>query len=132
MKLSDLIIIDLLFNGSNTGYDIVKNIDSGHKTQQVYREIKTLVDDGYITKETVRQVGKPDKQVCHLTEAGVKAADQLSVINPSDFKLTDFKMTNMSYQCVGYDIANDKKTHELYLRVMRMVEKRFIKHIARG
>ena len=69
-------ILGLINNGDKTGYEIMTVFrDSlSHfwtaQTSQIYRELKTLEQAGWITQTHVEQTGKPDKNVFSITPAG--------------------------------------------------------------
>ena len=69
-------ILGLINNGDKTGYEIMTVFrDSlSHfwtaQTSQIYRELKTLEQAGWIAQTHVEQTGKPDKNVFSITPAG--------------------------------------------------------------
>ena len=69
-------ILGLLNYGSMTGYDITRIFKDSlcyfwnAQTSQIYRELKTLKENGWAAVETVAQTGKPDKNVFSITESG--------------------------------------------------------------
>lgn len=78
MALSHAIMTALL-DDEMSGYELAKAFDvslglfwrASH--QQIYQELRKLVDKGQLEKETVAQQGKPDKIVHRLTPAGREA-----------------------------------------------------------
>ena len=42
------------------------------QTSQIYRELCVLEKKGWITKQTVEQIGKPNKNICSITDEGRK------------------------------------------------------------
>lgn len=69
-------ILGILNYGPMTGYDIKKVFDSSlnyfwtAQTSQIYRDLGTLNDKGYVTFHIVNQEAKPDKKVFQLTALG--------------------------------------------------------------
>ena len=69
-------ILGLLNYGDKTGYEIMTVFrDSlNHfwtaQTSQIYRELQTMEQAGWISQRHVAQAGKPDKNVFSITEAG--------------------------------------------------------------
>jgi len=69
-------ILGLLNYYEMTGYEIMEVFrDSLHffwnaQTSQIYRELKVLEAKGWVSKTTVPQQGKPDKNVYTITEEG--------------------------------------------------------------
>ena len=69
-------ILGLISNGEKTGYEIMTVFrDSlNHfwtaQTSQIYRELRTMEETGWIRRRHVSQTGKPDKNVFSITPAG--------------------------------------------------------------
>ncbi len=69
-------ILGLISNGDKTGYEIMTVFrDSlNHfwtaQTSQIYRELRTMENAGWISQRHVSQTGKPDKNVFSITQAG--------------------------------------------------------------
>ena len=69
-------ILGLLNYGPMTGYELKETFSHSlnyfwtAQTSQVYRELKTLETNGWVTEELVPQVGKPDKKPYTITEEG--------------------------------------------------------------
>lgn len=69
-------ILGLLNYADMTGYEIRETFQNSlnffwsAQTSQIYRELDTLTQSGWIQKQTVSQQGKPDKNICSITEAG--------------------------------------------------------------
>ncbi len=78
MALSHAIMTALL-EDDMSGYELAKAFDVSlgffwHAShQQIYQELRKLVEKGFLGKETVAQQGKPDKIVHHLTDSGREA-----------------------------------------------------------
>ena len=83
-------ILGLLNYGSMTGYDITRIFrDSlsyfwNAQTSQIYRELKTLKENGWATDETVVQAGKPDKNVFSITESGRQELNRWLISDSSE------------------------------------------------
>lgn len=71
-------ILGLLNYGDMSGYEIREvfkdslNYFWAAQTSQIYREIGALEEKGWILKRTVEQDGKPNKNICSITEDGQK------------------------------------------------------------
>lgn len=69
-------ILGLLNYGDMTGYEIRETFRDSlaffwkAQNSQIYRELHTLEQQGWIRMTTVEQIGKPDKNVCHITPEG--------------------------------------------------------------
>ena len=70
------VILGLLNYGDMTGYEIREAFESSLKffwpaqTSQIYRELIVLEKNKWIEKHTVEQSGKPNKNICSITEEG--------------------------------------------------------------
>ena len=71
-------ILGLLNYGDMSGYEIRQvfkdslNYFWTAQTSQIYREIGGLEKNGWIEKRTVEQAGKPNKNICSITDEGRK------------------------------------------------------------
>ncbi len=69
-------ILGLINNGDKTGYEIMKvfrdslNHFWSAQTSQIYRELRTMEQAGWISQKHEEQQGKPDKNVFSITPAG--------------------------------------------------------------
>lgn len=69
-------ILGLLNYGSMSGYEIREvfkdslNYFWTAQTSQIYRELIVLEKNGWIKKEIVEQEGKPNKNICFITDEG--------------------------------------------------------------
>ena len=69
-------ILGLLNYGSMTGYQIMLTFKNAlsffwtAQTSQIYRELQTLKNKGWVTDENISQSGKPDKKLFSITESG--------------------------------------------------------------
>jgi PadR family transcriptional regulator AphA len=78
MSLRNVLLV-YLASGASSGYDIAKGFrgsfgylwNASH--QQIYRDLASLHDNGLLSCETRPQVGKPDRKLYQLTEAGREA-----------------------------------------------------------
>lgn len=76
MALAQAIMASLITEGPSSGYDLVKRFDeyiscywmASH--QQVYRELRNLERQGWISAETIVQTGRPNKTVYSATDLG--------------------------------------------------------------
>lgn len=78
MSLRHVVLIALT-RGEMSGYDIAKRFDNRlsyvwHAShQQIYRELKQLTDDGWVSYRVVGQEERPDKKLYRLTADGQAA-----------------------------------------------------------
>ncbi len=69
-------ILGLLHYGDMTGYEIRTvfkdslNFFWSAQTSQIYRELDVLEKKGWIEKREMEQDGRPNKNICSITEAG--------------------------------------------------------------
>ncbi len=75
-------ILALLAKKPGSGYDISKHFDEELSCywkatqQQVYRELSKIEKKGWVSFETLPQVGKPDKKLYHITDSGWQVLTQ--------------------------------------------------------
>lgn len=71
-------ILGLLNYGAQSGYEIMVTFRDSlsyfwtANTSQIYRELQTLKEKGFVVDQKVMQEGKPDKNVFSITESGRK------------------------------------------------------------
>lgn len=69
-------ILGLLNYGDMSGYEIREVFNDSLNyfwtahTSQIYRELDVLEKNGWIEKQTVEQDGKPNKNICSITDEG--------------------------------------------------------------
>lgn len=69
-------ILGLLNYGEMTGYEIRETFQNSlnyfwtAQTSQIYRELAVLEEKQWIVRRTVTQSGKPNKNICSITDAG--------------------------------------------------------------
>lgn len=69
-------ILGLLNYGDMSGYEIREvfkdslNYFWTAQTSQIYRELGVLEKNGWIVKQTIEQDGKPNKNICSITDDG--------------------------------------------------------------
>jgi DNA-binding PadR family transcriptional regulator len=76
MALAHALMSSLLVDGPCSGYDIVKRFDeciscfwlASHP--QIYKELRSMEQQGWVGCETVMQIGRPNKHVYQITETG--------------------------------------------------------------
>jgi DNA-binding PadR family transcriptional regulator len=67
-------ILVSLSEQSGSGYELARRFDRSIGSfwsathQQIYRTLRVMEDDGWVTVATVRQQGRPDKKVCTVSE----------------------------------------------------------------
>ena len=75
-------MLGLLAEGDRSGYDLLKRAERSvahmwaPAKSQLYAVLPRLVEAGLAGRRTVRQTGRPDKQVYRLTRAGRAAVGQ--------------------------------------------------------
>jgi DNA-binding PadR family transcriptional regulator len=76
------VVLGLLAEGDRSGYDLLKRAERSvahmwaPAKSQLYAVLPRLVEAGLAGRRTVRQTGRPDKQVYRLTRAGRAAVGQ--------------------------------------------------------
>jgi DNA-binding PadR family transcriptional regulator len=72
----EAVVLGLLSEGERSGYDLLKRAEGSvgymwsPAKSHVYAVLPRLIDAGLARRRTVRQQGRPDKQVYRLTAAG--------------------------------------------------------------
>lgn len=75
MALPHAILVSLA-EQAGSGYELASRFDRSigyfwaATHQQIYRTLRTMTDDGWISVEVVAQSGRPDKKVYDVTDAG--------------------------------------------------------------
>jgi DNA-binding PadR family transcriptional regulator len=81
-------ILGLLANDELSGYELTKRFDRSvayfwqARSQQIYPELARLEADGLVTGRLVEQVGRPDKRLYRITDAGQRSLRKW-VVTPS-------------------------------------------------
>ncbi|MHA7275570.1 PadR family transcriptional regulator [Arthrobacter sp. Hz1] len=89
------VILGMLAVAPMTGYDLKKRFDTSVNhfwsadKAQIYRTLSRLVADGLAKVVTVRQVGLPDRQEHHITDAGRVALTEWLVSAPDPHRERD-------------------------------------------
>lgn len=87
MSLRDAVLVALL-EGESSGYDLAKMFDGSLAnfwlvtSQQLYRELDRLAEEGLIQGRVVQQERRPNKRMFSLTEAGRQAIAQYTTEPP--------------------------------------------------
>jgi DNA-binding PadR family transcriptional regulator len=76
MALAHALLASLLVDGPCSGYDMVKRFDekiscywmSSH--QQVYKALRELESQGWVSSETITQTSRPNKNIYSITSVG--------------------------------------------------------------
>ncbi len=100
-------ILSQLANRSYSGYELAKELDGDSSVgcfwiathQQIYRELAKLESQGWVSSETIRQEGRPDKKLYFLTDLGYKQLIEW-ILQPS--KLAPIKEDLLVKTFAGY------------------------------
>jgi DNA-binding PadR family transcriptional regulator len=129
-------ILTALIEEDLTGYALAKQFDvslgffwqASH--QQIYRELKRLHTQGQIAVQEVSQMGKPDKRVYSLTNAGRKALEDW-VLAPTprrnskdELFIKLYNMGSVPVESMLSAIAQRRQQHESRLALYRKIERR--------
>ncbi|HWT77110.1 MAG TPA: PadR family transcriptional regulator [Mobilitalea sp.] len=118
-------LLSLLSTEPMTGYDLTLKINlfwrSTHSA--IYPLLSELEEEGIIELTLIKQNGKPDKKLYHLTKKGEELLYQWVTSETSDAVVRD-EMTLKLYclKCMNMDAA-DKLLGELETKYKRKVEK---------
>jgi len=129
-------ILTALIEEDLTGYALAKQFDvslgffwqASH--QQIYRELKRLHTEGQIAVQEVSQMGKPDKRVYSLTDAGRQAL-QAWVLAPTprrnskdELFIKLYNMGSVPVESMLSAIKERRGLHEERLALYRKIERR--------
>ncbi|CAM2793662.1 PadR family transcriptional regulator [Skermania piniformis] len=134
MALEHAILVSLS-ELSGSGYELARRFDSSigyfwHAThQQIYRVLKRMTDDGWVTVEPVVQVGRPDKKVYRVSPAGRMELARW-IAEPSDAELLRnelaVKIRGASAgdaDVVRAEVTRHRDAHAERLELYRLLEK---------
>ncbi len=100
-------ILGLLANEELSGYEITRRFGKSvgyfwhARSQQIYPELGRLEGDGLVTGRLVEQVGRPDKTLYRLTEAGSEQLRSwVTTPSPLTFGKDEFLVKVWSYGSV--------------------------------
>lgn len=119
MALAHAILASLLVDGPCSGYDMVKRFDekiscywmASH--QQVYKALRELEKQGWVSSETIAQTSRPNKNIYSITPLG---QEQLAhwTLKPSE--PTTIREDLMIKTLVGYLVPRPAILEELKRR----------------
>ena len=103
-----------------TGYDIKKIVSTtvGSSHQQIYRTLGEMLRKGIVTKTTIPQAGKPDKNLFELVDK--------SDIRCEHPKNGDFSKTKAAYNYLVFDLFNGTELCQGYINKMEKAESDYI------
>ncbi len=87
---TDILILGNLIGGPKHGYDIKRAIEKRMggtyrlTNSQIYPALKSLEEMGAITREVVRQEGRPDRHLYRMTSLGQDVLHQMVMDFPED------------------------------------------------
>ena len=130
-------ILAILSSEPKTGYQLSKDIEGSIRFfwqathQQVYRDLASLEEAGFVKHKNVAQEEKPDKKVYSITKAGTKELIRW-MEEPSEIPATRdaFMIKLFMGHLVGAetllkDLLNQKQIHESRQSLFRDIEKRY-------
>lgn len=112
-------ILTLLSEQPSSGYDISKQFEETiscywkASQQQIYRELSKMEKQGWVAYELVPQVGKPDKKIYEITEAG---RQELRNWYPEPTEPTPIREDLLVKVLAGAHLPNDILMQELHRR----------------
>jgi DNA-binding PadR family transcriptional regulator len=138
MALSQAIMTALL-EDEMSGYELARSFDTSlgffwHAShQQIYRELKKLAGQGYVTARKVAQAGKPDKIAYSLTAGGREAMAEwvfgASRVQESKDDLF-VKLYNLAPENVAFLAHEIGERREAMMRRLYLYEKIRLRHYA--
>jgi DNA-binding PadR family transcriptional regulator len=124
MALAHALLASLLVDGPCSGYDMVKRFDekiscywmASH--QQVYKALRELEAQGWVSSETIAQTNRPNKTIYSITSLG---QEQLAHWTLMPSKPTTIREDLMIKTLVGYLVPPPaildelKRRHQIHL-----------------
>jgi DNA-binding PadR family transcriptional regulator len=130
-------LLAALSQSPKSGYDLAKQFDGSvgffwqATHQQIYRELTKLEQQGTIVAEAIAQVGKPDKKIFSVTEAGMAQLKswilQSTEVSPTkdEFLLKIFAGYLVSDEAIAQKIQHHRKLHVDQLATYHAIEQQF-------
>lgn len=84
-------ILASLGNGESSGYDLAKKFSGGvanlwtATSQQIYRELERMENDGLVEARTIEQTRRPNKRLFSVTEQGFEAMREFVASEPKPY-----------------------------------------------
>jgi DNA-binding PadR family transcriptional regulator len=109
-------ILAALIEQPCSGYDLAKRFDGSvgffwkASHQQIYRELTKLEDQSWLSSESIRQEGRPDKKLYYVTELGKNALRDW-IAQPAE--LRSIKDELLVKLFAGYLVPKEKMLAEL-------------------
>lgn len=132
------VILGMLMKESLTGYEIKQLLEDvfsyfyGSSYGTIYPTLTRLEKEGLVTKESVLQEGKPNKNVLNITDKGRECfkAYLLGPLEEDSTKKSDFMMRLYFGEFVGYDkvIAWLKQVQEQAQSNLNQLSERYSLH----
>ncbi|KYC35868.1 PadR family transcriptional regulator [Scytonema hofmannii PCC 7110] len=133
-------VMSLLAKKAYSGYEIAKEFEGSvgyfwqATHQQIYRELKKLEEQGWVSVEVIAQ-GKPlDKKIYHLTELGQQKLaewiDEECELGPirEDIMVKVFAGKLVSPQVLLQQLEQNRRLHLKRLEAYKDIEKRLFAH----
>jgi len=126
-------ILGLLSKWDATGYEIKKEFDDymsifwHSHLSQIYPELNKLEKEGLIEGKTITQIGKPDKKVYEINEAGADQLREWLLAKQDEPKIKDpflmqvFFMDNISADDVIFQLKSYRKEREKRLHKLQQI-----------
>lgn len=119
MALAHALLASLLVDGPCSGYDMVKRFDekiscywmASH--QQVYKALRELEKQGWVSSETIAQTSRPNKNIYSITPLG---QEQLAHWTLTSSEPTTIREDLMIKTLVGYLVPRPAILEELKRR----------------
>jgi DNA-binding PadR family transcriptional regulator len=136
MALSHAILVAIA-HAPCSGYDLSKRFAGSvgffwHASQQqVYRELTKLEEQGYLTAEVIRQVGRPDKRLLEITQAGrdfvrswIAEPSEISPIK-DELLVKLYGGTLVDAPVLLRELRDHQRQHQAMLRIYQDIEASF-------
>ena len=135
MALSHAILTSLL-EENLTGYDLAKKFDTSlgffwkASHQQIYQELKKMLEKGWLSSETIEQNGKPNKNVYALAPKGKSeldawvSAETKPRVMKDDFFVKLYSVGHCNMEPIIDEIHKRKELHTKNLKLYNLIKQR--------
>jgi len=138
-------ILGLLSYQSMTGYDLKKMFDESINNfwaaslSQIYRELCTLENKGYLTSVIEKQNDRPDKRIYDITDSGKEAfknwitvfPEKLSKEKRDEFSLRIFFGSNVNKEDLKIQFVNFIKENQQKLDEIKSLDQVAEKYVSK-
>ena len=132
MALAEAILV-CLTEGDQSGYDVAKTFQTSigffwsTDHQRIYRELKKLLEQGFVEFDEVAQTDKPNKKIYSITQAGenrlLEWSHEISktAAIKDDMLVKLYALDRFDHQVIKAQILERRGAHEERLAIYRRI-----------